>query len=202
MLFRIPKETLEMSQEGFERNLQELLASVEICLASGFRLPALLLLYSGIDIIAWLDRPSGQADVQRKDFIAWVEKYLLPDSGLRCNALELFAARCGLLHSYTSQSRLSRGGSARQIFYSFGSARPKEIQSLIDATGTIPAVALKLEELFDAFRRGLEKFKGALSSDTQHATLVYQRAGEWYVVEDEKEIKEAVNRLHSFYREK
>jgi hypothetical protein len=191
-----------MSQEGFERNVQELLTSVEICLKSRLRLPALLILYAGIDIIAWLDRPSGQADVQRKDFIAWVGKYLLPNSGLRCNALELFAARCGLLHSYTSQSRLSRGGDAKQIFYTFGSAQPEELQSLIDTIGTIPAVALQLEELFDAFRRGLERFKDALSRDTQHATLVYQRAGEWYVAEDKKELEEAMERLRRFYGEK
>jgi len=191
-----------MSQEGFERNVQELLTSVEICLKSGLRLPALLVLYAGIDIMAWLNRPSGQTDVQRRDFIAWVEKYLLPNSGLRCNALELFAARCGLLHSYTSQSRLSRVGNARQIFYAFGSAKPEELQSLIDATGTIPAVALQLEELLDAFGRGLKKFKDALSRDTQHAALVYRRAGEWYVAEDKKELAEAVGRLRRFYKGK
>ncbi len=191
-----------MSQEGFERNVEELLTAAEICFRSGLRLPALLVLYAGIDIMAWLDRPSGQADVQRRDFIAWVEKYLLPDSGLPCNPVDLFAARCGLLHSYTSHSRLSREGNARQIFYAFGPAQPENLQSLIDTAGTIPAVAVQLEKLLDAFRRGIERFKDALFRDTQHAALVYRRAGEWYVAEDKKQLLKGVRRLQRFYRGK
>jgi len=189
-----------MSQETFERNVQELLTAIKICLESGLRLPALLVLYAGIDIMAWLDRPSGQADVQRRDFITWVEKYLLTDSGLLCNALDLFAARCGLLHSYTSRSRLSRRGNARQIFYSWGLAKPEDLQRRIDTVGTIPAVVLQLEELLNAFRRGIERFKDALLRNTRHAALVYRRAGEWYVAEDTKQLQEAVGRLWRIYR--
>jgi len=191
-----------MSQETFERNVQELLTVVDMCLKSGLRLPALLVLYAGIDIMAWLDRPSGQADVQRRDFITWVEKYLLPGSGLLCDAIDLFAARCGLLHLYTSQSRLSRRGDAKQIFYSWGLAKPEDLQSLIDTVGTIPAVVLRLEEMLNAFRGGLERFKNALLRDTRHADLVYQRAGGWYVAEDAKQLQEVVGRLRRVYRRK
>ena len=60
---------------------------------------AMILVYSGIDAFAWLNRPGNIEDVRRTDFEQWVDTYLLPDSGLNCSSSDLYAARCGLVHS-------------------------------------------------------------------------------------------------------
>jgi len=85
-----------------------LLKAIDTCLKNELQLPGLILLYTGIDSMAWLNRPKLQPDVRRNDFIYWVNRYLLPDSGLACEALDLYAARCALVHSYTSESSLTR----------------------------------------------------------------------------------------------
>lgn len=114
-----------MTQQVFERNAEELLTAIEACLRSRLLLPGLLLLYAGIDIMAWLNRPKSHADVQRSDFVEWAEKYLLPGTKLACSAIDLYAARCSLLHSYTAESRLSREGKAKQVFIPGVQAVPK-----------------------------------------------------------------------------
>ncbi len=154
--------------------------AIEGCLKTRLATPGLLLLYAGIDIMAWLNRPESHPDVRRSDFIGWADKYLLPGTGLACSAIDLYAARCSLLHSYTAESRLTREGDAKQIFYAWGVGRAEDLQGLIDYVGTHSAVAVHIEHLFDAFRLGVERFKEALSNDPDQANLVYKRADKFF----------------------
>lgn len=168
-----------MTQKAFDRNVEELLITIEDCLQSRRILPGLLLLYAGIDIVAWLDRPEYHQDVKANDFIEWVDKYLLPGTELTCSALDLYGARCGLIHSYIAESRRSRRGEAKMIFYAWGTGRAMELQRALDYSD-IPALAVRVEDLFGAFCTGVERFKQSLTGDPQRANLVYQRAGKLF----------------------
>jgi len=169
-----------MTQETLEGNVEELLTAIEACVRSRLLLPGLLLIYAGIDIMAWLNSPRSHSDAERSDFIEWTNMYLLPGAELACNAIELYAARCSLLHSYTAESRLSREGRARQVFYAWGTGRVEDLQELIHYVGTHSAVAVHISELFDAFCIAVERFKQALSSDPEQANLVHERAGRFF----------------------
>src|SRR5437773_3688345 len=97
--------------------LYDILNGIGACLDHHFAIPALMLIYSGIDGMAYVSLPDNRPDVQRPDFEAWTTTYLLPDSGLPCTAVDLYAARCGLVHSQNVDSRLARQGSARHLWY-------------------------------------------------------------------------------------
>lgn len=168
-----------MTQEAFERNIEELLSTIEDCLKSPRKLPGLLLLYAGIDIMAWLNRPKSHENVEPDDFIEWADRYLLPGTRLTCSALDLYGARCGLIHSYIAESRRSRRGEAKMIFYAWGTGRAEELQRKLDRSD-IPAVAMHVEVLFDAFCTGIECFKQSLADDPERANLVYQRASKFF----------------------
>ena len=169
-----------MTKQVYERSTEELINAIEACLKNRLLLPGLLLLYAGIDIMAWLSREKSHADVERDDFIRWVDRYLLPNAGLACSAMDLYAARCSLLHSYTAESRLSRKGKARPIFYAWGTSRVKDLQQLINYVGTYPALAVHVNELFSAFQVGVQRFRQTLSNDPAQANLVYKRAGKFF----------------------
>jgi hypothetical protein len=72
---------------------------------------SLVLLYSAIDTVAWACKPDG--DTSGSEFCAWVEKYMRPEARLGCTAVDLYAARCAVVHSGRSESRLSRKGCDR-----------------------------------------------------------------------------------------
>ena len=64
----------------------------------------LILVYCGIDAMAHLTMPTGKDKVTRADFVAWAEKYLRFRSAdmqptLTLPGLELYAARCALVHT-------------------------------------------------------------------------------------------------------
>jgi hypothetical protein len=52
-------------------------------------MPALILIYAGIDIFASLARPKSKKKVTRKNFIEWCEKYIPPSGKLSCTGIDL-----------------------------------------------------------------------------------------------------------------
>jgi len=104
--------------ETLIKNLDGLDEAVVRCLGARLILPALSLLFVGIDIVASLERQPGEG--MKASFTRWVEQYLLPARPLGCTSIELYAARCGILHTFTAESDLSRTGKARKLYYAWG----------------------------------------------------------------------------------
>jgi hypothetical protein len=165
-----------MDSYVLEKHTDHLLAAIETCMKDKFTLPALILLYSTIDIMAWLNRSEEHPDVTRSDFIQWVDTFLLPDSDLSCTAIDLYAARCSLIHSYIAESKLSRESKASEIYYAWGSAQEQHLQALIEWVSAYDAKAVHVEKLLDALKIGISRFLAS----TQQSELIRTRAGKFF----------------------
>src|SRR5262245_16115686 len=154
-------------------------SGIETCLEKKLTAPALILLYSGIDTAGWLDSPDR--DATRDSFLKWVDNYLLKAKPLACTALELYAARCGLLHTMTPDSRLSFEGKVRRICYAWGTASVESIQRTIDLTGKgTEYVAVHVNELYEGWRLGLLRFSNVLDGDLALRAHVHAKAGQFF----------------------
>ncbi len=73
-------------------------------------MPALVMVYVGIDTMAWLSLPLGASSVKRQHFCAWVDSYLQTDPAqpYQYVGIDVYAARCAMLHSYGSLADLHR----------------------------------------------------------------------------------------------
>jgi hypothetical protein len=155
-------------------------AAIEACLEKKLVTPALVLLYSAIDIGSWLASEDPNASV-RDYFTAWVENYLLPSKPLNCTALELYSARCGLVHTFTPDSRLVEQGKARRIVYAWGTAKSADLQKLIDMKGwSDKLVAVHVEELYAAWRLGVLSFAKELENKPPKAAAVNERTKKFF----------------------
>ncbi len=96
--------------------LSEHWRAVEYCLEKRWLLPTLTLTYSMIDAMSWLAAPASPQSVQDR-FVAWVEKWLLVRGEFDVSALDLYAARCAIVHTMTSDSNLSGKGKAKRVLY-------------------------------------------------------------------------------------
>jgi hypothetical protein len=122
-----------MSEDIYCRTILELHPAIAEAFSTGERLfPALLLLYSSMDVVASFTRPIGQEDTSGEVFKAWIDRYMLPASGLKCRSEDLWAARCGMLHTLTIESKLSREGRARRISDVDRSSGVDRLQQQID----------------------------------------------------------------------
>ena len=161
-----------MAIKELQYHIHELVSSIDICRKDRKLTPSLILLYSTIDIMAWLDRDENHNDVRRSDFIKWVETYLLPNYLFSCTALDLYAARCAIIHSYSSESSLSRNGEANMIFYTWGTATNENLQNHIYHIGCSNIRTIHIDKLFYALKDGTNKFL----LNNQHNKIVLERS--------------------------
>lgn len=75
------------------------------------------MIYSAIDALAALTRESRDTSATRNEFQEWVRTYLLPQMNCGLTALDIYGARCGVVHTYAPTSDLSRTGQAKVIVY-------------------------------------------------------------------------------------
>jgi hypothetical protein len=143
-------------------------------------LTALILFYSTIDILGSLLRPKSHPDTSGGDFKAWVNRYIFLGSSLPATADDLWAARCGLLHTNTPDSRNSRTGKAREIHYVKGN---KDLaifmQQEMKRSGE-PKVIVDIDSLFDAFINALIKFMHDIKHNPEVRDLAFHHAKAFY----------------------
>lgn len=170
-----------MSRKVYEENIAYLLMAIKYCIEKRLFLPGLILLYSGIDVFAWLNRAESQQDVHQRDFEEFVNKYILPDSGIRCDSVDLYSARCGIVHSFTAESRKVRKGKAKRILYAWGKARAENFQELIDFSGNSSTITLHINKLYEAFLMAISRFNEDLRNNPKKAKIVYERADKFFI---------------------
>jgi hypothetical protein len=159
------------------RNSQQLFEAIDSCLNKKLLLPCLSLVYTGMDVHASLEqRPDERV---RGAFTRWVDRYVVRGDCLPCSALELYAARCGVLHTFTANSELFRSGKVRQIFYAWGTARVEALQESIDALDR-HVLAVHVSDLVSAFRQGVADYFEEIADSPKLQAVVGKNAGLWF----------------------
>ena len=132
---------------------------------------AVILIYAGIDAMAYLDMPDGQEDVKKIDFIQWSDRYIRFPCQEQLSGADLYGARCGMLHNYSVYSRMTKSGECRKIGYA---------DKMVPEVGLGPAVAkdvviVSVTGLAEAFSQGLDQFLVDVFSNSNRALLAEQR---------------------------
>lgn len=98
--------------------LVQMLTEIGKSFDAGAVVAALCMVYVCLDTLALLSCPVGQDKRTRREFIAWVDKYLKadPSSEYQYEGIDVYAARCAVLHSYGSESDLHRSGKPPRKF--------------------------------------------------------------------------------------
>lgn len=83
-----------------------LIDEVELCKAKGATTAAMAMTYICIDTMAFLSLPADKRKQGRDDFIAWVDTHLKahPDQPYQYRGLDVYGARCSLLHAFSSET--------------------------------------------------------------------------------------------------
>ena len=78
---------------------------------------------------------------------------------LTCTAEELYAARCGVLHTLTPNSELSEFKGVRKIAYAWGNTKHADLAESITAVSMDYSIAsVHLEDLFSTFKDGFADY--------------------------------------------
>jgi hypothetical protein len=120
------------------------------------------MVYVGLDTMALLACPVGKQSQSRADFIAWVDKYLSADTGseYQYEGIDVYAARCAVLHSYGSVAALHSGANPpRKFGYTDNGPHRK------DDTERFALISVAV--LIHDFSRAMETFINEIRNDSE-----------------------------------
>lgn len=142
----------------------EMISTVKALSAQGFTIPTLLYLHASLDAVSSWSRPIDQEKTNREVFKAWVDEYLLPGSGLPCTSIDIYGARCGLLHNLTFASELSRQGVARELLFITVGHLVAQLQAHNDAEGRNVCIVV-FSDYISAFYQAMIRFVEKMQND-------------------------------------
>ena len=148
-----------------------IIRGIQIAINTGCLGSAVILIYAGIDAMAFLGMPGRREDVARGDFIAWADTYISFPCKEQVTGSDFYGARCGMLHNYSAFSKMSKKKRCRNIGYMDKSVpevryNPEASESLVLVS--VPALA-------DAFYRGVEMFLEELFQNEERTKLASER---------------------------
>jgi hypothetical protein len=137
---------------------------------------AAVLTYCGIDTLASLVRDAASPKVQRADFVAWAERYMDFRSKHGPTGLELYGARCGLLHASMAESETSKKDEKiRLIGYADKNSEP-----VMHDENVKTLIILSTTHLVGIFAEGVLKCWKDIKADKGLLHLVNQRLQKLY----------------------
>lgn len=139
----------------FLKNYSQYFRGIEICIDNKLVLPSLTLIYSGIDTFSWV--AYGDIGVKNR-FTKWVKNYMYTKKRLSPSPIDLYAARCAILHTLTPDSDLSKNNKALTIGYAWGNANLKELEKSIENLMPGQIASVHLNDLFESFKLGAVNF--------------------------------------------
>jgi hypothetical protein len=104
---------------------KEDLRAITLLLQANLETHAIATIYASIDRMAWIASESEEAT--STDFKRWADDFLIVGEEFRFTSTDLWAARCGLLHTGAAESRDYRRNSANLIYYKVKEERPDDI---------------------------------------------------------------------------
>lgn len=122
----------------------------------------LVVIYSTIDTLGFLDAGPDCTVASGQTFKSWTKKYLLSQPGVEFNEIDLWGARCAVLHTFTTKSTLSKSGNAREIVYFGGDkttghfARFVSFAKALDDGRHLP---IHFQDFYLAFLKALHSFE-------------------------------------------
>lgn len=179
----------------FFQNYVQVVVAVEICLEKKLQMPALILIYTLMDTFAWAVYGADEKS-SRKRFEAWARNWVLDHAALGCTAADLYAARCAVLHTMTSEASLTEAGKARRIAYAWGTASAEKLQSAVSALGFQNEVGVHIESLFVGVREGMARVIERSEQDAHLRNRLEQAASKHFATMEDERVEEFLSRVH------
>ncbi|MDP2937634.1 MAG: hypothetical protein Q8N72_00070 [Candidatus Omnitrophota bacterium] len=139
---------------------------------------SIILTLSAIDAMAFLSMPSTQKEVQKEDYIGWVDKYMktAPYQPYQYKGIDLYGARCGMLHRYGMVSALSEKGKCKVFGYHNGSEHSYNPNIKKDM------VMISVKRFTNDFFSAVEKFLQDIGGDSELKLRVDSRIVSLFVI--------------------
>lgn len=158
--------------DNFEKDYMQMFVGIDLCLAQNLQFPTLTLIYSVIDSLAWITYGD-----KKNSFTSWVDEYMYKGKKLAATSLDLYSARCAILHRLTPDSRLTNEKKASIIAYAWGNDDSELLNQSIIYSNYQNLKVIHINDLYESLRLGILRF---INSDNLKNKDCLKRINEHY----------------------
>jgi len=169
-----------MNLVTLEKLLFDSVAGIKLCSEEKLINSALVLLYCGIDTASSLDLTYDKQSVHLR-YTKWCDTYIFKRTPFDFTSIELYAARCGVIHETSVESTLSAQGKARRIIYAWGDSKVDTLREMSKLAQMKGYVAVQFEDLVGAYENGLNGFVEAYAATKREPTSQLKKPRNVYV---------------------
>lgn len=127
-------------------------------------MPFLMVFYTTIDILGYISDKNDEKEINKR-FQTFVGKYMSAKL-LGIDPVDLWSARCSILHKCSPISNLSKKGKAKEFLYSWKLVEQDLTQEIIKQPDeTHKYIAVSLEDLYNSLLYGRDMFIKELKKD-------------------------------------
>lgn len=145
----------------------------------------LIIIYSAIDTFGLLDAEISQNKATGETFKNWTKKYFLENGDFDFDEVDFWSARCAVLHTFTTESDLSRSGKAIEIQYFKGDPKSREGSFFQDFVNVENCVSANIDDVLVVFLESIacfiESFTEKCLDDTAYQNRVNNLLGNYYL---------------------
>ncbi|KLD96025.1 hypothetical protein [Aliarcobacter butzleri] len=139
---------------NFEKDIQQMFKGIELCLKEKLQFPTLSLIYTIIDNLAYI--AYGDIGVEKR-YKKWITEYMFKEKNLNVTPMDLYSARCAILHTLTPNSKKTNEKKAFVITYAWGNYDVNILEKSISYSNQ-KFKALHINDLYDSLVKGTIKF--------------------------------------------
>lgn len=169
---------------------EEIVLALNLCQEKNLVLPTLMILFTAIDSAGHLY--SNNKSV-RKRFIEWVDKWMIGDNKQSFSSIDLYSARCGILHTLTANSSLVDERKAKKGIYIYKDATEDETINALGKEILTEYFVVKIEDLIKLFYKGFLNFFDTILKDPILRNNVTQKCTCYYSHTTADEVLEKLN---------
>ncbi len=151
-------------EEKLRKFITDQIDALKLLHSKRLLMPFLMVLYATIDILGYISDKNDEKEINKR-FQAFVKKYMsekLPS----VDPVDLWGARCGILHKCSPTSNLSEKGKAKEFLYSWKLGKDDLPQEIINQSGdTHKYIVFGLECLYNSLLHGMGLFIKELKKD-------------------------------------
>ena len=144
---------------------------IRVCLDHECFGSAVILVYSGIDAMAYVSLPAERERVKRAEIVRWANRYMPLCKSGDLTGDELYSARCAMLHTYGVASDMTRQGRCRQIGYADDMRPPVRFDPAISKN----LVIVSIKALAEGFLSAVDQFLIDVFSNQELAPVAERR---------------------------
>jgi len=145
---------------------------INVCMKNNAPTGAVLLTYCAMDAMAFLSMPAGKQKADRSDFKNWVARYMKTDKEqpYHYDKEDLYGARCGIVHTYSAESDLSKSNNCRMIVY-----KPNCLKHFYDPEKNPDLIVLGINLFIRDFYDAVTRYLDDIENDENLRKLVEDR---------------------------